>query len=187
MQYVLRSLLGRAMFFFFFFLRRAGNTPAECSFLRRGDTKRRQRGKKGCCSFVVAKGPDLLYNASDARDSAYACALKLGHLQLAVEHAAYEGCVLVHLQGRPLQLQLLHDSHGRIQIQDHASCADTPRLHEFRIPQHQDVCMKALADATCPFMTTLADLWIGVLSPHQAYLWTCITNPIKGTEDTLRS
>ena len=184
---MLLSLLGRAMFFFFFFLRRAGNTPAECSFLRRGDTKRRQRGKKGCCSFVVAKGPDLLYNASDARDSAYACALKLGHLQLAVEHAAYEGCVLVHLQGRPLQLQLLHDSHGRIQIQDHASCADTPRLHEFRIPQHQDVCMKALADATCPFMTTLADLWIGVLSPHQAYLWTCITNPIKGTEDTLRS
>ena len=75
---------------------------------------------------MVAKGSCLFDNASDARDSAYAGALKLGHFQLAVEHAADEGCVLVHLERRPLQLQLLHDSHGRIQIQHHASGADTP-------------------------------------------------------------
>ena len=74
----------------------------------------------------VVKGPDLFDDATDARDSAYACALKLGHFQLAVEHAADESCVLVHLERRPLQLQLLHDAHGRIQIQDHASGTDTP-------------------------------------------------------------
>ena len=75
---------------------------------------------------MLSKEPYLLYNASDAGDSAYACALKLGHLQLAVEHAAYEGCVLVHLERRPLQLQLLHDSHRRIQIQHDTSGTDAP-------------------------------------------------------------
>ena len=52
--------------------------------------------------------------------------LKLGHLQLAVEHAANESGVLVHLEGRPLQLQLLHDTYRGIQVQDHTSCTDTP-------------------------------------------------------------
>ncbi len=89
-------------------------------------TQREDRGQKRLFKFLVAKGPDLLDNASDARDSAYACALKLGHLQLAVEHATYEGCVLVHLERGPLQLQLLHDSHRRIKIQHHASGTDTP-------------------------------------------------------------
>ena len=58
----------------------------------------------------------LFDDASDAGDSAYASALKLGHLQLAVEHAAQEGGVLVHLERRPLQLQLLHDAHRGVQV-----------------------------------------------------------------------
>lgn len=58
----------------------------------------------------------LFDDASDARDSAYAGALKLGHLQLAVEHATQEGGVLVHLEGGPLQLQLLHNAHRGVQV-----------------------------------------------------------------------
>ena len=60
--------------------------------------------------------PYLLDNASNARDCANAGALKFGHLQLAVEHAANKRCVLVNLERRSFQLQLLHDTHRRIQI-----------------------------------------------------------------------
>lgn len=72
----------------------------------------------------------LLDDASDARDSADAGALELGHLELAVEHATQEGGVLVHLERRPLQLQLLHHTHRRIQIQDDTGRADPPGLQQ---------------------------------------------------------
>ena len=89
-------------------------------------TQSKDRGHKGLWKFFTAKGSDLFDDASDARDGAYACALELGHFQLAVEHAADEGCVLVHLERCPLQLQLLHDAHRRIQIQHNASGTDSP-------------------------------------------------------------
>lgn len=76
---------------------------------------------------------NLFDDASDARDSAYAGALKLGHLQLAVEHATQEGGVLVHLERRPLKLELLHDAHRGIQVQHHTSCADSPGLQPLQI------------------------------------------------------
>ena len=72
----------------------------------------------------------LFNDASDARDSAYAGALELGHLQLAVEHAAQEGGVLVHLEGGPFQLQLLHDAHRGVQVQHHTRRADSPGLQQ---------------------------------------------------------
>lgn len=78
--------------------------------------------------FHCVNSTYLFDDAPDARDSTYAGALELGHLQLAVEHAAQESGVLMHLEGRPLQLQLLHDPHRGVQIQHHTGCADSPRL-----------------------------------------------------------
>ena len=93
---------------------------------------------------------DLLDNAPDARDCAYAGAFKLGHLQLTVEHAAYKGSVLVHPEGCPLQLQLLHDTYRRIQIQYHPSGTDAPSLHQHQAQYLTQVAnvSKKIADPT---------------------------------------
>lgn len=91
---------------------------------------------RSCTGHAPFKRADLFNDTPDARHSANAGPLKLGHLQLAVEHAANESCVLVHLEGRALQLQLLHDTHGRIQIQHHASRADSPGLHYMTETSH---------------------------------------------------
>ena len=75
---------------------------------------------------------NLLDDASYAGDSPNACSLKFGDLQLAVEHATNEGCVLVHLERGSLQLQFLHHANRSIQIQHHTSCADAPRLQQYK-------------------------------------------------------
>lgn len=101
----------------------------------------------------------LLDDASDARDSADAGALELGHLELAVEHATQEGGVLVHLERRPLQLQLLHHTHRRIQIQDDTGRADPPGLQQSISRSHT----QSLSLATQPSPTSLQAVFIGML------------------------